>query len=110
MEQKKSKTKYFWYFIIIMFIIYISLFIANESGYYENKVRKKSIITSEGIKQFEEDVKNGLNVEMKDYIEVKQNYDNKFSDFGIKLSNITEKVMSDGIDTMVDVLGKLFSS
>ena len=46
-----------WIFKVLLglFVIYISLTIAIETGYYEAKLNKKTVITQEGIKQFEQD-------------------------------------------------------
>ena len=38
----------------VFFLIYIALFIANLSGYYESQIRENTIVTEEGIKAFEE--------------------------------------------------------
>ena len=53
---KKKKHNPVLTILFILFIVYISLFIAGESGYYENKVNEKIVLTNENIKKFEDDV------------------------------------------------------
>ena len=49
----------------VLFVLYISLTIAIQAGYYEAKLGEKTTITEEAIKQFEEDVRSGKDVDIK---------------------------------------------
>ena len=51
-----------------LFIIYIALFIANMSGYYESKIRDQVIVTEEGIKEFEEKIQNGEEIDITSFL------------------------------------------
>ena len=64
MESKK-KGSIFLKILAVLFILYLSLTIAISSGYYEAKLSEKTTITDEAMKQFEEDVKAGKNVDIK---------------------------------------------
>lgn len=71
-------------FVVVFLGIYISL--ANGSTDY--KAYRKSELTKEAIKRFEDDVKSGKNIDLNDYID---DYDsvssNRVSKIGIYLSN-----------------------
>ena len=46
----------------------MALYIANMSGYYESKIRDRVTITEEGIKEFEEKVKNGDKIDTNSWL------------------------------------------
>lgn len=109
MESKK-KGSIFLKILTILFILYLSLTIAISSGYYEAKLSEKTTITDEAMKRFEEDVKEGKNVDIKDYLtEVKKDYSNGATKLGIDFSMLVEKFMSKGIDEMVNIFKILFT-
>ena len=109
MESKKKGSS-FLKILTILFILYLSLTIAISSGYYEAKLSEKTTITDEAMKRFEEDVKEGKNVDIKDYLtEVKKDYSNGATKLGIDFSMLVEKFMSKGIDEMVNIFKILFT-
>lgn len=109
METKK-KPNYFKIVIITLFIIYISLYILNYSGYYDGNIRKRTELTSAQIKKFEEDVQNGEYVDLNDYLkDQNKNYTNKTSKIGYIISSNTEIFLNEGIKEIIKVLGKLFT-
>ena len=81
-----KKTVYIVF--LILFIIFICIFSASSSGYYEYSNNKKTVFTEEKIKQFEKDVDEGKNVNIKDYLETNsKDYTNKVTNFGDSVSN-----------------------
>ncbi len=109
---KEKKKHRFWIFLLILsLIIYGGLYIANISGYYETSISKKTILTNENIKKFEQDIKSGKEVNINDYYEKnKKDYNNAVSKAGIKFSNGVEKFMTKGLSATLKLLGKLFST
>ncbi len=108
--EKKKKPNWFLRILGILFIIYLSLTIAIQTGYYEAKLSERTTITNEGMKQFEQDVRNGLNVDIKDYMsDIHEDYSNKTSKAGIAISSAIEKFMTDGISKMIDLFKTLFT-
>ena len=67
-------------------------------------IKKKMTLTEEQIEKFEEDVKNGKEVNVEDYV-IKDNetYDNKIAKVGKKLSFAIS-------DTLTSVLSKSFKA
>lgn len=69
-------------FILLCFIIcFLVILFAGKTGYYEKKLRDNSILTEEQIKKFEEDLKNGKNVDISNYVI------NKNKDYTTKLTS-----------------------
>ena len=107
---KKKKHNPFLTLLTILFIVYVSLFIAGESGYYENKVNEEIVLTEENIKKFEADVKNNKDIDINNYV-VKNNtnYSCFASDMGDSVSNFVEKLLTEELGKMGKVLKKMFS-
>jgi YbbR domain-containing protein len=108
--KKKNKPNWFLRILTILFIVFIALLFANQNGYYESTIAKKTILTEESIKQFESDVKENKPIDINDYtITEEKDYSNKTTDLGIFISDKVEKIMSSGISSLVDMLKKLFT-
>lgn len=107
--KKKKKSRYFFRSLFVLFIIFIALIIAYESGYYETKAKNRAVLTKEAMEQFEEDVKNGAVVDLNDYLEEEYtDYSNGVTKIGNKISNGVSEVMTKGISGVFDVLKGLF--
>lgn len=107
---KKKNPNWFLRTITILFILYISLSIAMETGYYEAKLNEKTMLTEESIKKFEQDVREGKNVDINDYvIEKNRDFSNGATKTGVFLSGLVQDFMAEGINKMVDICKKLFT-
>ena len=101
------KNKVFKFFGIILISIFIFLIVASKSGYYEYELSKKNSLTDDAIKQFEQDVEDGKNIDINNYLNnTKKDYNNKFSKAGNKISNSIEKIISKGFTYIFDYLNK----
>ena len=110
MEKKKNKGAWVLKALGILFIVYISLTIAISTGYYEAKLSEKTTITDEAMRQFEEDVRNGKDVDITDYVtDIREDYSNTTTKAGVFISQIVENVMSKGIDGMINIFKTLFT-
>ena len=108
--EKKKKGTWVLKLLGVLFVLYISLTIAIQAGYYEAKLGEKTTITEEAIKQFEEDVQSGKDVDINDYItNVQMDYSNQTTKAGVLFSKAVEAVMSKGIDGMVNIFKALFT-
>ena len=84
---------------------------AYQTGYYEIEERKKVVLTEEAIKKFEEDVANGKNIDLDDYIgETKKNYNNTTSKFGLFLSQKIGEYAAAGIQNTFKFLDKMIQN
>lgn len=108
--EKKKKPNWFMRGLILLFVVYLSLTLAISTGYYEAKLSEKTIVTEEGMRQFEADLKQGKDVDIKDYLsEVHEDYSNRTSKAGVAISSTVEKFMTDGISKAIDLFKTLFT-
>ena len=83
------KNKNLEFIIIIIIVIYIACYYVASSGYYEYHLQEKTILTNEKIKEFESDIKNNQNIDIKDYLTYEEvDYTNKLTNF---MYNISDK-------------------
>ena len=106
---KKKKNNYFFIILGMLFVVFISYIIAYNSGYYEMSNLKKARITEEKKEEFERDVKNSENVEIKDYLSDEYiDYSSTMSKVGNRLSNSIDKFIEGGLSDFLNTIGKLF--
>ena len=109
METKK-KPNYLRILLIGLFLAYIVLYVLNVTGYYNSNIRRKVTFTDEQIKIFENDVKNGEKVDLKDYLKDQdKNYTNNASKVGYAVSTNLENFLNNGIKDIMGILSKLFT-
>lgn len=58
---------------------------------YKNRLTTKTILTEEQIKKFEEDVKNGVNIDINDYVVRDKDYQNNVTRVNDTISNLINK-------------------
>ena len=108
MENKK-KNNIVLKIIAVFFIIYIALFIANLSGYYESKIRDSTIATEESIKEFEIKVQNGEEVDITSYLKSeREDYSSKMSNLGDNLTNNIELFVFKSAGIFTNIFKSLF--
>ena len=99
--------KIFKFIFIVLIITFAFMMFASRNGYYEYQLSKKTQLTEESIKKFEKDIETGKSIDINDYITDKNNnYDNKVSRLGNKISTKLE----DGISKCFDLLFKYLNN
>ena len=88
-------------FIVIILIYVCSYYVAN-SGYYEYHLQERTYLTNEKIKEFERDVKNNENIDVKDYLVDEEN------DYTNKLTNLVYGMSYEGNKVARKVIKKFF--
>ena len=89
----KIKNKELKAIIIIIILIYISAYYTANSGYYEYHLQEKTYLTNEKIKEFERDVKNNENIDVKDYLVYEEvNYTNRLTNLVYGMSDNGNKI------------------
>lgn len=112
MEDKpKSKinknVKRIFYLLLILFI---TLYFANKTGYYESRLQSKTNLTKEAILKFEQDVADGKEVDINNYIDTSvKEYNNKYSSLGLNISNLIDKGINKSIEWILKIIKTLFS-
>lgn len=93
----KKKKPIIYYMLIFLFIIFSCVYIVSESGYYEYTLQGKTILTKEKIIEFEKDIYNGENIDLKKYYQEEKSYANRFTNsinnVSINIRNISRKFM-----------------
>ena len=83
----EKKYKVFKWTFLFFLVIFLTLYFSQLTGYYEFKNYQKMSLTQDQIAQFEQDIKDGKQVDIKDYVvNTDKDYQNKFSKTGLKLS------------------------
>lgn len=101
----KKLAKLFLWLIVIVFI---SSYLISSSGYYEYTMQQRTVMTSEKIKEFEEDVKNNEEIDLKKYLEEdNMDYSNKFSNLVYSISDNSNKLAKKLIKTLFKKLSYL---
>ena len=107
MKPVKLRTKVFRSTVVILFAIFLTMFVSNKYGYYEYKKQEQVTLTAEQIKQFEEDVKNGKNIDLENYLEkTNKNYQTKFSQLGLNISNSIANTIEKGVNNFFGYISK----
>lgn len=92
---------------LLLFIIFVTLFFASYTGYYDYENKKQTELTQTQIERFEQDVKNGVNLDLEDYIKKPSNgYQNVLSKIGSKCSKTISKSVSTTVNKTFDFLIK----
>lgn len=103
-----SYKKIFNGLIWFLFLSFLVLYFAQANGYYEDLNNKKSSLTEEKIKQFEKDVKNGKEIKVENYVvDIKKDYDNNVSSFGLFTSKTFAKYFKIGINGIFGGIDKM---
>lgn len=103
-----DKFKIFKIIVTTLFLVYLFLFFASESGYYEYNVRKQTVLTSEKIKEFEQDVKENKNVDLNKYLEsTKKEYKNNLTNTCTNISTKVNYYFKTGVESVFKIINKL---
>lgn len=103
-----SYKKLFHIFVFFLFISFLVLYFSSANGYYEDLNSKKSLLTEDKIKEFEKDIKDGKKIDVENYIvNVKKDYSNIVSDFGLFTSNVFAKYFKKGMTKLFGGVDKM---
>lgn len=106
--KRKMFSKMFRFCFVFFLLLFLALYFSQATGYYDFTSYKKVVLTNEQIKKFEEDVANGKNLNIENYlVNTNKNYQNKTSQLGLKISEGIGKYAKKGIDVTFKVLNKL---
>ena len=95
---------------ILVFLLFLALFIASKTGYYEKSVKDKTYLTNKKLKEFEKDISEGKNVDAKDYFPKEVDYSNVFTKSANNISNKIGLVVKSKAKNVWDFIKTLFIS
>ena len=102
-------NKLIYFFFIIMFVAFLSIYISTTTG-IETDNNKKSVFTEEKIKEFEKDVAEGKNVNIKDYVvDTSKDYTNKITNFGESMSDLIYDMVNGVLKGSFKVVEKMIN-
>lgn len=94
------------FFIFVM--LYLSLFIMDQTGYYTFSLVKQKNLTEEQIKKFEEDIKAGVDIDLEEYIKTDdKSYQNNVSSLGLVISNGIGSIVNKCVNSFFGLLNDL---
>ncbi len=92
------KNKVFLVIFLSFLIFFLILLLAQSQGYYKNRNEKAKVLTDEQIENFEEDIREGKDIDIKRYVLYEdKDYSNKVTSniysFSLKLENVFDSVI-----------------
>lgn len=107
-EKKKLAYKIIRKIFLAIFIAFTVLYFTQATGYYEYQLHEKVILNEEKIKQFEQDIKDGKDINVDNYItEEVINYENNVSKLGLTISNNLSSTIKDSMNSVFKYIGKM---
>lgn len=103
--------RYLKIIFIGLIIGFICMIVASKGGYYEYKLGEKVNLTDEAIKKFEEDIKNGKDIVLEDYVDTEVvDYNNNVSKLGKKISTTIQKTFTKGMKYIFSSLDNILNN
>lgn len=95
--------------LLILVVVFLGLYIASISGYYEAKVSSEVALTKEEMESFERDVIEGKTIDINTYISKNRNdYSNSFTNAGESFSTLVINFLTKGFKGIWDYFKVLF--
>ncbi len=101
------KKGLFKFIAIVVIVLFIALYVGQYTGYYDFSTNRKTTLTNDAIKRFEDDLANGKKINASDYLVEEKNYSNNLSRLGIKTSKLVEKSFNKAIRTIFNEIEKV---
>ena len=106
-----KKRKIIKYILIILVITFLFTYILSKSGYYEYALQTKKNLTAEEMRKFEEDIKEGRDVDITDYLKSKEvDYTNSLTRTTVSLSRGINDCLEKGIEVIFGILNKFLEN
>lgn len=86
--------------------MFLGLYFSSNAGLIDYQAKYKKTLTEAQIKQFEEDLKNGANIDIKDYVDKEEKYNNQVSKSILKVSNTIGSMIKSILDYLFDEIDK----
>ena len=93
---------------LITILSFLIIYIAADAGYFDYIKNRRVVLTKEQIALFEQDVKDGKELDIDAYYVNNKTYNNKASNLGLSLSNkirtITKNILNELANALNDFL------
>ena len=104
------KPKTFNNIVIILFILFLGVYFVSKNGYYESTLYRKKELTEQQIIQFEEDIKNNVEVDIKEYLPKEEDNSNFISRGAYNFSQLLSNLLTDKCKDIWNLIKTLFIS
>ncbi len=105
------KNRWFKITLLVLFLMFLGLYISANAGLIDYQAKYKNKMTEKEIKQFEEDLKNNVNIDIKDYIKThNKDYSNNVSKTTFKVSKTIGNIVKDALDFIFNSVDKAINS
>lgn len=101
-----KKNRVFSYLFLTLFVTYTAIYLMVNLGYYEYTNYTKKVFTEEQIEKFEEDIKNGVPLDINEYL-VNDDVVNTKKQLGLKVSELIGKIARKSIIGIFELLNKI---
>lgn len=96
-------SKLFKFIVFTIIVIFFCTYFMEKTGYYEYKLQNKKILTENEMLKFENDVKEGKDVSLEDYlsntnVDYSNNLTKTTSNISIKLNKYLKNILVNGFD------------
>lgn len=109
MKNSKKMWLIFSRTLTILFIVFLISYFQVNTGTYNSNLQSKTILTEEKIKEFEEDVKNGNYIDIKNYTEPEYvDVSSPLSDIGYNIGESIDDFINNKFTRVVNFIGSLF--
>lgn len=110
-SKNKKRNKVFRWCLFFLFLIFLTLYFSQATGYYEYEQSKVTAFTEEQIKKFEQDVKDGKEIDINNYLEnTNKDYQNSISRVTLNISEGISKYMKMGIEKVFEGIAKVLEN
>ena len=100
-------NKFLKYTLIVLFLLFLGLYFSSNAGY---QAKYKKNLTEQEIRNFEEDLNNGVNIDIKEYTNANnKNFSNPVSRTTLKISNTIGDLVKCTLDFMFKQIEKNMS-
>ena len=82
--------KIFKMLMIVLFLFFTTLYFGQAAGYLEAGARRKTTLTDDAIRRFEEDLALGIEIDFRNYLPMERDYHNRFTRAGRNVSSLVE--------------------
>ena len=106
--KKKKNNKIYRFIFMVFFLSFLVIYFSEITGYYQYQNHKKATLTQEQIKKFENDIAEGKEVDINEYLVAdNRTYNNKLSKLTSKLSDGISSVVESGVESTFKFLSRL---
>ena len=106
--KRKKNNKIYRFIFMVFFLSFLVIYFSEITGYYQYQNHKKATLTQEQIKKFENDIAEGKEVDINEYLVAdNRTYNNKLSKLTSKLSDGISSVVESGVESTFKFLSRL---